>query len=418
MEALEAITGFYNGLPNIKEFVANNEKYVKEHGYIKTAFNRYRYFKQILDETTPGDQVSRMVRAANNTPVQGFAADMMKMIENNLYRYIKMKGWDERIQDGDIMLPKVRVMLSIHDEVLLSSHKSIPIEEIIKMFKLCMEMEVEGAPPFFASPAMVGNWFDGKLDQYEIPIPLRDQIVEAWDRDGTSLIHADTYLEDLNSYRKSVLLDFMESLVREYKTPERVAEHLRHPSFTHTLISAYVPKNKLKALSHMERIEEAVRQYFLDRENLLANTENFKVDDKEEKKNFEELSGFEELQEYITFDDNGEVVIESNAELQEEEDDLETIYRDYPVEWEIIDKKYAMYSMDTCMVDLMGLDDDGVAEEIHQALHRMSDPSEHYEVIYLLKRNVYVRAKFRVGYKPDEINKMIRTYVCKESVLS
>ena len=132
----------------------------------------------------------------NNTPVQGFGADFMKLVEVNLNEYIKMKGWDEIVECDDMMLPKVRLMLSIHDEVLVSTHKSIPIEEIIIMFKECMEIKIKGAPPFFSAPAMITNWYDGKNDAYEIDLRFRDEIIKAWEKNKTSLLHPETYLED------------------------------------------------------------------------------------------------------------------------------------------------------------------------------------------------------------------------------
>lgn len=198
VQAMQAINGFYNGLPNIKAFVAHNEEFVKQKGYMRTKFGRFRYFKEILEPDVSNSKVASIVRAANNTPVQGFGADLLKICECDMKDYIKKKGWDQKIESEGLWLPRVRMMLSIHDEVLVSSHKSIPVEEIITMFKICMEQQIDGAPPFFAAPAMVNSWYDGKLDQFELDLSYRDEIVNAWADGHKRLLHADTYCDEFD----------------------------------------------------------------------------------------------------------------------------------------------------------------------------------------------------------------------------
>ena len=194
-KARDSILGFYNGLPAIKKFVQGNEDFVREHGYMKTLFGRYRYFKEILDPTYPESKKTSMVRAANNTPVQGFGADYLKIVEVTINDYIKRKGWDKKVDCDGVMLPLVRIMLPIHDEVLVSSHETIPHEEIIVMFKECMEQHIEGAPPFFSAPAMIDNWYLGKKDAYEIDLRIRDRVVDLWQREHKRIIHVGSYCD-------------------------------------------------------------------------------------------------------------------------------------------------------------------------------------------------------------------------------
>lgn len=205
VDALKAITDFYNSLPNVKAYVEGNKVFVRQNGYIATEMGRRRLFPEILDPTLPKRRAKSIERAANNTPVQGLAADMMKIVEVNYQSYIEEKGWDKLVDCDGVMLPLVRMMLSIHDEVLISSHESIPHEEIIKMCHICQEINIEGAPPFFSAPAVIDTWDDGKDDAYEIDLLFRDEIIKAWDNGHKRLLHLKTYCDDFTPDEVRVL---------------------------------------------------------------------------------------------------------------------------------------------------------------------------------------------------------------------
>ena len=101
-------------------------------GRITTFFGRTKYFKEILDPEITSRKKASLIRQANNLPVQGTAADYLKLAETNFDAYIRNKGWDKLMDNG---FPRVRVALSIHDEVLLMADRSIPYEEIILMIR-------------------------------------------------------------------------------------------------------------------------------------------------------------------------------------------------------------------------------------------------------------------------------------------
>lgn len=408
IKALNSINGFYNGLPQVKAFVEGNKKFVKEHGYIMTRMKRRRYFPEILNPTISSSKEASIVRAANNTPVQGFGADFMKLVEVNLNEYIKMKGWDEVVDCDGVMLPKVRLMLSIHDEVLVSTYKTIPIEEIIIMFKKCMEIKIKGAPPFFSAPAMIQNWYDGKNDAYEIDLRFRDEIIEAWEKNKTTLLHPDTYLEDLNNFRARRLNNYMDNLIKEYKTIEEVALHVQHPELTHTLISVYLNKEASK-YSHMEAIMEATKRY-MDKREIEANAFNELLKGKSEEEFQDNIETYDELTKYMSFDENGELIIENENEFDYEEDNV-TFNQDYKQnDFMNIHKSYVVYSLNDVIVDLSDFGIDGIAEEINQEIAKKSNAKEFYHVIYLIKGKL-LRTKLKVGYIPDDLNEIIRRYV-------
>ena len=399
IEALTSINDFYAGLPKINQFVVNNEKTVREKGYMETAFGRRREFKEILDPTYPESKKKSLVRAANNMPVQGFGADLLKIVELQLKDYIHSKGWDEKVDCNGVMLPKVRLMLSIHDEVLVSTHKSIPIAAIITMFKECMELKVKGAPPFFAAPAMVNTWYDGKLDKYELDLNYRDEIVEAYEKDGTELIHPETYLEELETYRSKRLNTYMEGLVQKYKTVDEVANHVRHDEFTHTLISVYIKDGE--KFEHMEAIRVATERYM---EKRLQN-KTYEVDiETEERRESEESLTFEELEECINFDENGEAIFDE----EEEEDDLFTV-SDHSAYDNIVERSRVLYSFNQAIIDFNDFKPDSKElSKAYDALVKFFVPNGQYTVLLMVNGQI-VSTGCSMNYMPKDVDNAIQS---------
>ena len=487
LKAEKSITDFYNGFAQIKRFTKANEEFIRKNGYIKTAMGRYRYALEILDPAITEKQAAKIVKQLCNTPVQGFGADYLKHVENLLNAYIKEKGWDELVDCDGVMLPKVRLMLPIHDEVLVSTHKSIPIVEIVTMFKECMEIKIEGAPPFFSGPAMVQNWAEGKEDKYEIPIRFRDEVVDAWVNERKILLHSDTYntslsmqevidlqknlsklrkefltdedfvkdklsltdstvdrciaylsvaqkeelvkhaiaeremylsdeeklrlavsrcldskfnpyLEDLNAYRTKRLSSYMDNLFHQWKTAEAVAEHVKHPDLTHVLISAFISKEETKIWEHSRCIYEAVKRY--------ESKGNSKIVSQDVVCNTDSLQGFEEFEQYVEVDQNGQLVLDE----VEDEDDMTTIPDDIDGEgrYDESDVSYVIYTLYEALVDLSELDMEQ-AEEVNQRIAKLSKNDAPYRVLYMLKnRRSFLKSDLFINADERQINDIIR----------
>ena len=190
----EQLNAFYDRFKRINLYIKKNAAKVEKYGKMSTAFSRVKYFKEIFDPDITNRKKASLIRQANNMPVQGTAADLMKIAEVNMYNYIRNKGWNELDVDG---FPKVRVMLSIHDEVLISADRDIPMEEIIEMITTCMQIELKGAPPFFVQPAKMPNWGGHSDDSLAIPIKYRDELIEAYSRTGKSRFKRSYYRVDV-----------------------------------------------------------------------------------------------------------------------------------------------------------------------------------------------------------------------------
>lgn len=399
-EEKQKITDFFNGLPKIKVFMKQNEEFLKNNGYIKTKFNYYRPFPQLLDPTLDNKIKRSLIRSGNNTPVQGTAAQMLKMVECRVLKYIKDKGWDKECDYDGVMLPMARMMLPIHDEILFSYDKErIPIEEIITMFKECMELDFKGAPPFFAAPAFINNWYDGKDDAWAVDIPFRDKVVEEYKK-GHLILSGKPYLETLNEFRNSELENWMKGLIAQYKDLDSIIEHAHHDSLTNTLISTMLSKKERKGLTHRERIAEATRRYVNKLIN--DNLQEVTITLEEDTDITEFIDTNEWFNEYSRIDENGDLI----SEVIDEEDTSDTDVILYDEETSMMEDfkiPRVLYTLDQCIIDFNEVDIDNEAEIINREIQELQNPKEWYKVIYLIKNKSY-DTKMRIGYCPNEIN--------------
>ncbi len=180
----QQLKAFYKRFKRIDRYIKHNAALVKKYGYMETEwFRRRRLFNEVFDPNLEPATLASILRMSNNVPVQGTAADLMKLGEVQMDLYIRKKGWN-KIVDG---FPLVRIMLSIHDEMIISAHQSIPYEEIIEMITLCMQIPVKDAPPFFVQPARMANWGEHSNDAVAMPIKYRDQVIEDYHKTGKSV---------------------------------------------------------------------------------------------------------------------------------------------------------------------------------------------------------------------------------------
>ena len=119
----------------------------KETGYSMTMFGRRREIKELKSNNYMVRQFGE--RAAMNTPVQGTAADIMKIAMIKVYNELKNKNL------------KTKIVLQVHDEMMLEA----PIEEkeeVKKLLKQCMEEAANLKVPLIAEISEANNWYDCK----------------------------------------------------------------------------------------------------------------------------------------------------------------------------------------------------------------------------------------------------------------
>ena len=125
-EAQEFIDRYFEHYPRVKNYMINKADFVSENGYVETIFGRKRYLSSEL--MSPNYQIREFARrAAINQPLQGTAADLIKMA--------MIKVQDE-LEKQNL---KTKMIIQVHDELVFEVHKD-EIEQIKALAKECMEL--------------------------------------------------------------------------------------------------------------------------------------------------------------------------------------------------------------------------------------------------------------------------------------
>ena len=145
--AKQYITEYLEQYAGIKAFMENITEEAKEKGYVETLFHRRRYIPELKSNNYMVRQFGS--RAAMNTPIQGTAADIMKIAMIKVYRELKNRKL------------KSKIVLQVHDEMML---EVLPEEkeEIKVMMKDAMESAAKLDVPLLAEISEASNWYDCK----------------------------------------------------------------------------------------------------------------------------------------------------------------------------------------------------------------------------------------------------------------
>ncbi len=145
--AKQYITEYLEQYAGIKAFMENITEEAKEKGYVETLFHRRRYIPELKSNNYMVRQFGS--RAAMNTPIQGTAADIMKIAMIKVYRELKKRNL------------KSKIVLQVHDEMML---EVLPEEkeEIKVMMKEAMESAAKLDVPLIAEISEASNWYDCK----------------------------------------------------------------------------------------------------------------------------------------------------------------------------------------------------------------------------------------------------------------
>lgn len=144
-ESKELIDTYYKTYPTLKAYMASQVDFAKENGYVKTLLDRRRYLKNI-------NSANAIVRSADernavNAPIQGTAADIIKIAMINIQKSLEKGNY------------KTKMLLQVHDELVFDMHK-----EEIDILKPLIISEMEHAyqlnVPLVVDTDMGNNWLD------------------------------------------------------------------------------------------------------------------------------------------------------------------------------------------------------------------------------------------------------------------
>jgi DNA polymerase-1 len=153
-EAQEFLNAYFNTFTRLAEYLEETKAFARAHGYTLTRFGRRRHFPGI-GSTAPFIR-AQAERMAINAPVQGTAADIMRIAMNEIYAYLKKKhAFDE-----------VRMLLQVHDELVFEIKKGPARDGHMQAIAAIMEGVLAGDVPIKVSAAIGRNW--GELTDIEI----------------------------------------------------------------------------------------------------------------------------------------------------------------------------------------------------------------------------------------------------------
>jgi DNA polymerase I len=144
-ESAELIDAYYQTYPKLKSYMSNQVDFARENGYVQTVLGRRRYLKDI-------NSANMMVKSgaernAVNAPIQGSAADIIKIAMINIHKKLTSENW------------KSKMLLQVHDELVFDVHNS-ELEKIKPMIKHEMENAFLMDVPLDVELGVGKNWLE------------------------------------------------------------------------------------------------------------------------------------------------------------------------------------------------------------------------------------------------------------------
>ena len=147
VEADRYIKGYLANYSGVAAFMDNAKVSAKEKGYAETYFGRRRY----LPELHESNAIRRAFgeRVAMNMPIQGTAADIIKIAMIRVYEKLKAE------------FPKAKLIMQVHDELIIEAPEN-EAQAVAELLKETMEKACEMSVPFTVEVACGKTWYDTK----------------------------------------------------------------------------------------------------------------------------------------------------------------------------------------------------------------------------------------------------------------
>jgi DNA polymerase-1 len=147
-EAAQIIDEYWKQYPRIKAYMSETINTAKEYGYVETLKGRRRYLRDINSANFTVRGFAE--RNAINAPIQGSAADMIKIAMINIHK---------RMQQPNSEVSNSKMILQVHDELLFDVHKD-EVEAMKKLVVQEMENAMQIAVPIKAEVGVGENWLE------------------------------------------------------------------------------------------------------------------------------------------------------------------------------------------------------------------------------------------------------------------
>ena len=146
-EAKEYIDNYLKNYIKVKEYMENIVELGKEQGYVETILHRRRYIPELKAKNFNIKSFGE--RVAMNTPIQGSAADIIKMAMVKVYKELRQRKL------------KSRLILQIHDELIIETHRD-EVDEVKELLKDIMEKAIVLDVPLLVDLEVGASWYETK----------------------------------------------------------------------------------------------------------------------------------------------------------------------------------------------------------------------------------------------------------------
>ena len=144
-EAKELIDTYYETYPKLKAYMSAQVDFARENGYVETVLNRRRYLKDINSRNAVVRGAAE--RNAVNAPIQGSAADIIKLAMINIHKRFEAENF------------KSKMLLQVHDELVFDAYKD-ELETIKPIIKHEMENAFTLSVPLDVEIGIGDNWLE------------------------------------------------------------------------------------------------------------------------------------------------------------------------------------------------------------------------------------------------------------------
>lgn len=146
-KAKKYIDEYFKTYPSVKQFMDNNVELAEKQGYLRTFMGRIRHFPELKSPNYAVRAFGK--RAAMNMPLQGSAADLIKIAMLKVNAALKSGGY------------KAKMILQVHDELIIDCPHD-EVDAIKTLIKKCMEEAVTMKIPMLANVGIGQNWYEAK----------------------------------------------------------------------------------------------------------------------------------------------------------------------------------------------------------------------------------------------------------------
>ena len=144
-ESAALIEAYYKTYPRLRSYINEQIEFAREKGYVQTILGRRRYLKDINSANAVVRSAAE--RNAVNAPIQGSAADVIKIAMINIHKKLKEENW------------KSRMLLQVHDELVFDVHND-ELEKIQPMIKHEMENAFMMSVPLDVELGLGKDWLE------------------------------------------------------------------------------------------------------------------------------------------------------------------------------------------------------------------------------------------------------------------